>query len=359
MADTPDKLVTAESIKALHDYNKKTYSDVGHTHNTLVYTNVTNNVNDNLTLNSNGFKSTCDIGANINDLDYEMIIKNQIDGMRMSYKDNITDDYTAHITAVKGGIVPVSEGGKTIGYGSELSLNADSSGISTSILLRDYSREVLDSSNNYLPSINFQLGNDIGASFILNENEEFDFIDGNGKSVIRPCTNNGNLAIGYGGYGQNGEDGTKTTNIYGKTIKVWSNAAGLEGREYGVNKLLWGGVAYMGLDRNGDKQTISLNEAVSAQPNGIVLMWSAYSDGKARDYNWHYNFIPKRHIKYHAREYVNFFLCTSGFSYMSGKYLAIDDKEIIGHDSNDNAGTSSSGIKYNNKHFVLRGVIGV
>ena len=120
------------------------------------------------------------------------------------------------------------------------------------------------------------------------------------------------------------------------------------------NKRLWSGGMYMLAS-----QTATLNEKVSSQPNGIVLVFSRYSDGVAQNYNFNTFFIPKHQISTYDGAGYFFFMGTSPtLSLVGCKYLYIYDDKIVGHEDNNNDGTGS-GITYDNGSFVLRYVIGV
>ena len=106
---------------------------------------------------------------------------------------------------------------------------------------------------------------------------------------------------------------------------------------------------------------ITLAEKVSAQPNGIVLVFSRYANGAAADTNFSSFFIAKALVE--AKPGVGHLLimaATPTFELMAAKYLYINDETIAGHASNSAAGTSTTtGITYANNAFVLRYVIGV
>ena len=40
-------------------------------------------------------------------------------------------------------------------------------------------------------------------------------------------------------------------------------------------------------------QTVTLSEPISAQPNGIIVVWSRYTSGAAEDIYWSYQYIPR------------------------------------------------------------------
>ena len=115
---------------------------------------------------------------------------------------------------------------------------------------------------------------------------------------------------------------------------------------------LWTGAIYMG-----DTQTANLSANVSAQMNGIVLVFSFY-DTKAEDWNWNEFFVPKKLIADHGGLMHTFIMGGSNFTNMAVKYLRIYDNKITGHESNTKTGTTS-GIAYVNNKYVLRAVYGV
>lgn len=106
-------------------------------------------------------------------------------------------------------------------------------------------------------------------------------------------------------------------------------------------------------------QKVYLEEKISEQQNGIILVWSAYSSGVPQ--NWAFNFtvIPKSFISDDPGGGVSTFLIEGApITYAANKYMYIYDEYIVGHDSNSSAGTSATAIKYKNDRFVLRWVYG-
>lgn len=122
------------------------------------------------------------------------------------------------------------------------------------------------------------------------------------------------------------------------------------------NKVLWSGSYYMTAG-----QTANLNDAISNQASGIVLVFSRYDITNSEPMNEHfsYHFVPKIMIELHADKGSVFNMATSNQSYYACKYLYIDDTAIRGHANNDLIETGNSGISINNNRFVLRYVIGV
>lgn len=102
-------------------------------------------------------------------------------------------------------------------------------------------------------------------------------------------------------------------------------------------------------------QTVTLSEPVSAQPSGIVLIWSWYSGG-ASNTNFMITFVPKHFVLNHNGCGINCYgLSTDGHMI---KYVYIHDTKIVGHSSN-NSTTTYGGITVANNNYVLRYVIGV
>ena len=124
----------------------------------------------------------------------------------------------------------------------------------------------------------------------------------------------------------------------------------------GDGKILWTGGMYM---TEGHK--ITLPEPISAQPSGIVLVFSRYANGAVADTNFNDFFVSKALVS--AKPGVGHMFvmyATPTFELMAAKYLYINNESISGHANNSATGTSSAtGITYANNAFVLRYVIGV
>ena len=119
--------------------------------------------------------------------------------------------------------------------------------------------------------------------------------------------------------------------------------------------LLWdgskvtGGGWYMHAD-----QTATLTAPISNQLSGAVFAWSAYSDGAAKNQDWHFFFVPKSHIAAPGAHGV--WMCDP---YMGlRKYVYVNDSEVTGH-TNNNQSTTTNGILFNNQGYVLRYIVGV
>ncbi len=123
----------------------------------------------------------------------------------------------------------------------------------------------------------------------------------------------------------------------------------------GAGKILWTGGYYMT-----ETHTITFSEPASKQPNGIVLVFSEYVDGAAKDTSITCHFVPKIVIAKLPGVGHCINMCTSNLAYFATKYLYIKDTGITGHANNGLSGTAAgSGITYGNNRFILRYVIGV
>ena len=154
-------------------------------------------------------------------------------------------------------------------------------------------------------------------------------------------------------------------NSEGGNVRINDNNVGntfVRGCQLAVNKVLWSGGYYMSAGH-----TITLSEAISSQANGVVLLWSYYSDGAAQDYGWNMVFVPKHLVSIAAGKGMTMLLSTATANSFSQKYLYIFDTSITGYtNENDstlgnggNPYTTSSGLTVTPKAFVLRYVIGV
>ena len=140
---------------------------------------------------------------------------------------------------------------------------------------------------------------------------------------------------------------------YGSWIRT-SLSEAASNKIYHEQKILWEGTRYMTADH-----TINLAEAVSAQPNGIVLVFSKYADGSALDNNFNSFFLPKLWVTSHKGYGNAFTMMDTNFGVICHKYLYVNDTYISGHANNNATGTGASGITYANNKYVLRYVYGV
>lgn len=117
-----------------------------------------------------------------------------------------------------------------------------------------------------------------------------------------------------------------------------------------TNKVLWTGGYYMTqihtiyFTENGTRTTIS------AQKNGIVLVWSAYQNGQTSNSNFNFTFIPKQFVTLFNGYGVTSLMSGTQGSAIANKYVYVHDDHITGKAEN---GTSTA------LNYVLRAVIGV
>ncbi len=121
----------------------------------------------------------------------------------------------------------------------------------------------------------------------------------------------------------------------------------------GTGRILWSGGMYMTAGHKAE-----LSEPVSAQPHGIVLIFSRIVDGVVQDTNFHQFFLSKAFVGQMNGYGHTFIMAANKFLKVASKYLYINNERITGHADNDATGTAS-GITFDNKSFVLRYVIGV
>ena len=144
---------------------------------------------------------------------------------------------------------------------------------------------------------------------------------------------------------------TAKTNVVSAINELVTNMTGMK-----TQSVLWSDAWYM----NG-YQTVRFKNGtttISAQTNGIALVWSPYINGTAQDWSWNVTFIPKwnKNLNGHGHTIV---LSTHCFDNMGSKYIYVYDDRIEGHADNTKTGTGNSGIVYKNDYWVLRYVIGV
>lgn len=163
--------------------------------------------------------------------------------------------------------------------------------------------------------------------------------------------------IGWIGNNQSATDITLRLEQSGKFL-VSDSKTGSSGQVRPWNKVLWTGVWYVNA-----AQTVTLSEAVSAQPTGILLQFSYFnpSTNEASDAYYNYTFVPKDHIPAPGSSISCFQVLGTG-NLVGIKYLIVNDTTIKGNDDNqtdDTAERAGTGIRLRNSYFVLRRVIGV
>ena len=106
-------------------------------------------------------------------------------------------------------------------------------------------------------------------------------------------------------------------------------------------------------------QIVYLEEKISEQQNGIILVWSFYN-GSAQNWGWNFTVIPKAWIPDNPNNMgmTTFMVENATVGNVGAKYFYVRDNRIVGNDNNSKTGTGTSGIKYANNKFVLRWVYG-
>lgn len=161
------------------------------------------------------------------------------------------------------------------------------------------------------------------------------------------------LRVAGGSLVANDADFNGTVNINGIPIKgchkIRTSKTGDAGT-YTYDSIGW----YM----NGT-QTIYLEEKLSEQQNGIILVWSYY-DNEPKNWSWNFTVIPKALIPDNPNNggMSSFMVENATFGNLGVKYIYIWDNRIVGNDNNSKTGTGTSAIKYANNKFVLRWVYG-
>lgn len=128
---------------------------------------------------------------------------------------------------------------------------------------------------------------------------------------------------------------------------------------YGSNNILWQANNAEGGYYMTAEHTATLNEKISEQAHGIILVWWAFNPETRKLVGGPVaqQVIPKYLISdtvmtfHQDMHYAN-------FTYSGTKVVNISDNSIKGNDTNTATGTGGSGIKYNNNRFVLTHVIG-
>lgn len=105
-------------------------------------------------------------------------------------------------------------------------------------------------------------------------------------------------------------------------------------------------------------QKVDLPQRVSAQATGILLVWTAFVNGHAQEYDYVYQFVPKWHALNHTGKGAGIYMATNGFEKIGSKYVYVYDDIIKGHANNTATGTRN-GVTYTNNYWVLHAVIGV
>lgn len=104
----------------------------------------------------------------------------------------------------------------------------------------------------------------------------------------------------------------------------------------------------------------NLSEPISKQKHGIILVFQAYVNGVAEDYDINEFFVSKKSVELLPGRGHSFFLVNSNGNKIATKYIYIHDTKIVGHSVNGNGATKrDSGLTTTNYYWVLTKVIGV
>lgn len=171
------------------------------------------------------------------------------------------------------------------------------------------------------------------------------------------------ISTGEGGVISGGSSGTAIGHFDNATVEndlEVGRALTVNGREYGVNKVLWSGSVYPE-----SAVTITLSEAVSAQPNGIVLLFQEFDYSNTvtlQNSGLHTYYVPKEVVaRFPGTGHSITWAHHSGVNFFIQKYLYINDTTIIGNDYNWSGETmqNTSSVRFSNASSMLTYVIGV
>lgn len=121
-----------------------------------------------------------------------------------------------------------------------------------------------------------------------------------------------------------------------------------------TNNVLWSGGYYMT-----SGHTVTLSQAISNQPHGIVLVFAQWANGALNKTHFHSFFVAKSTVASYGGSGHSFNIFGTKFGHACTKYLYISNTKIVGHNDNNASGTGGCGIKYSNSMYVLCTVIGV
>lgn len=362
--DSRDYLIERAPVKALVPYVKLTnYLSTGKLDS-----------NGNLTFTVKGTYFNGSFGAKNNTLELEYLVLDEngdpafnkdgsgwvqlgtvtptMDGTRYTYSHTITGlDYKQSYTLTVNAI-------------DELTPVQTSSKVVAGVPVFDWSKEdfnfnvPVDANKSIVVGNTYENGlgaNDSGGGVYYKRS------DGNYADLI--SVNNDMIFIGS----ENSIDDIGSIDIASPTVEIsadelnllpFGGTLNIKGREYGENKVLWSNATGWYMKAS---QTVNLSEAISKQPNGIMLVFSLFdpTTQTPSDVSINSFFVSKKEVELlPGAPHTYFMMINSGFSVIGSKYLYIDDTTIKGHDTNATDGTSNN-MTFTNKRFVLRYVIGV
>ncbi len=120
------------------------------------------------------------------------------------------------------------------------------------------------------------------------------------------------------------------------------------------SKILWQGSYGWSM---AETTTLTLSEKVSAQRNGIKLLWASGDDKDHANYDVQITDIDKNAVKLMSSHGFACPLFGGNFTSIGMKYVYITDTTIKGSEQNNASGTKN-GITYNNKRYYLFAVVG-
>lgn len=120
------------------------------------------------------------------------------------------------------------------------------------------------------------------------------------------------------------------------------------------SKILWQG-SYGWLMAS--TTTLSLSEKISAQRNGIKLLWASGDDKDSANYDVQITDVDKNAVKLKRGKGFACPLFGGNFTSVGVKYVYITDTQITGSEQNTESGTKN-GFTYNNKRYYLFAVVG-
>lgn len=126
---------------------------------------------------------------------------------------------------------------------------------------------------------------------------------------------------------------------------------GIRSDSVSQGKVLWSGVWF------GSSGSALLAEPLSAQKNGILLVWSAYEDNEAKDWSWVYTFVPRWHAVAPTGTH-GIVASAVNVDFVMAKYLYVCDEKIDSYPANEQT-ISVGGITVENWRWALRCVLGV
>lgn len=239
-----------------------------------------------------------------------------------------------------------------------ITINADKIGISANDVLNILAGNTIDltSKSIVIDSDNFKVDAE-GNAIMYNATITGGKLDVEGfddNETVINLTNYTSPSMGQGV--QTGvEISSEGIEIYKETFEQGQSTGKISTKILANNqKVLWSGAMFM----NGS-QTATLSENISNQTNGIILIWSDYSNDQANDWGFNFTFIPKTFITLgFSGSGMVCQMSTGQFATIGTKYIYIYDNRIIGNEGNVATGTNN-GIVYANNRFALRRIIGV